>query len=144
MLGACAKRGKSIRIVKHGFLLMLLLWGTVEVGYGQDQVRKYATRQRDLSVALLGLGGSVQNPTRVVDQNPRTTSTLQFLLGALGLTYAEQVVDFNSNPDATAATNSPVAPALSPITLKLSLPRALFGVLTRLVIPSITNITNSS
>src|SRR5690606_26101200 len=144
MLGACAKRGKSIRIVKHGFLLMLLLWGTVEVGYGQDQVRKYATRQRDLSVALLGLGGSVQNPTRVVDQNPRTTSTLQFLLGALGLTYAEQVVDFNPNPDATNATNSPTFPAGTPITLKLSLPRELLGVLTGVVIQPRTNLSNSS
>src|SRR5690606_36607904 len=34
----------SIRIVRHGFLLMLLLWGTVETGYGQT--RTYLTGQK--------------------------------------------------------------------------------------------------
>src|SRR5690606_16960487 len=98
MLGERVKWGNSMRIVKHRFLLMLLLWGTVEMGYGQDQVRKYATRQRVFTGLL---GGTAQNPTHVIDQNPRTASTLQVALGALNLMYTEQVVDFNPVPAAT-------------------------------------------
>lgn len=139
MLGKRVKWENSKCIVRHGFLLMLLLWGTVEVGYGQDQVRKYATRQVNRSIALLGLGGSIDNPTHVVDQNPQTASTLQFLVGALGLTYAEQVVDFNPNPEATTAY-LPTLPAGTPITLKLSLPRELLGVLTGVIIQPITDL----
>lgn len=141
MLGERVKWGNSKRIVRHGFLLMLLLWGTVEMGYGQDQVRKYATRQRVFTGLL---GGTAQNPTHVIDQNPRTSSTLQIGLGALYLMYTEQVVDFNPDPAATNATNSPTFPAGTPITLKLSFPRELLGLLTGVVIQPITNLSNSS
>lgn len=119
-----------------------LMLGAVQEGYGQDQVRKYATRQKDNSSALLGLGGSIQNPSLVIDQNPRTASRLRFLLGALGLTYAEQIVDFNPNPAANNAENSPTFPAGTPITLKLSLPSELLGVLTGIIIQPITNLRN--
>src|SRR5690606_23110294 len=40
MLGERVKWENSKRIVRHGFLLMLLLWGTVEVGYGTNDPTK--------------------------------------------------------------------------------------------------------
>lgn len=140
MLGERVKWENSKRIVRHGFLLMLLLWGTVEVGCGQDQVRKYATRQRVFTGLL---GGTAQNPTNVIDQNPRTSSTLQVALGALNLMYTEQVVDFNPDPAATNATNSPTFPAGTPITLKLSLPSEILGLATSVVIQPITGLRNA-
>ncbi len=121
-------------------LLAVLLIGAVAEGYGQDQVRRYATRQHDFSASLLELGGSVANAGNVINGNPRTASTLQFRIGALGLTYAEQVVDFNPNPNATNANGSPTFPAGTPITLKLSLPSQLLGVLTGIQIQPITNL----
>lgn len=120
--------------------LTVLVLGMAEQGYGQDKVRRYATRQHDFSESLVGLGGRVDNPLNVVDGNPRTASTLAFVLGALGLTYAEQVVDFNPNPDATNANGSPTFPAGTPITVKLSLPSQLLGVLTGVEIQPITNL----
>lgn len=140
MLWVCAMWWNSICIVKHGVLLTLLLWGAVEMGYGQNQVRKYATRQRVLTGLL---GGTAQNPTNVIDQNPRTASTLQVALGALNLMYTEQVVDFNPDPAATNASNSPNFPAGTPITLKLSLPREILGLATSIVIQPITDLRNA-
>src|SRR5690554_437720 len=65
MLGERVKWGNSIRIVRHGFLLMLLLWGTLEVGYGQ---RVYADDQR--SGTTSGLGSAVvENPTFSINSN---------------------------------------------------------------------------
>src|SRR5699024_11803327 len=87
------------------FMTVLLL--AIHEGWGQDKVRKYASRQYDFSVRLLGLGGSVENEGRAVNGQPHNASTLKVTVGALGLTYAEQVLDFNPNPSADNANNSP-------------------------------------
>src|SRR5690606_5881949 len=86
MLRACAKRGKSIRIVKHGILLLLLLWGTAQVGYGQ---RVYADAQRnDISSSL----ASVSNPQNSVNP-PYTDFTLLTASTALVGSHAwEQLI----------------------------------------------------
>lgn len=130
---------RSLRL----FAVMVLLLGVVNEGRGQDKVRRYATRQHDFSIALLGLGGSIDNASNAVNGNPRDASTLRFLLGAAGLTYAEQVVDFNPNPAATNASGSPTFPAGTPVFIKLSLPANLLGVLTGIVIQPITNLRNA-
>jgi hypothetical protein len=122
---------------------MLLVLGSLGVkAQCLPQVRKYATRQHDFSIALLTLGGSISNAASVVDGNPKNSSSLNFAVGALGLTYAEQVVDFNPDPTATTNTNSPTYLAGRPITLKLSLPAGLLGVGTGIEVQAITNLRN--
>lgn len=123
------------------FFAAFFLGAVVEV-FGQEK-RRYATRQRDFSVSLLTLGGSLSNPTNSVNGNPKTATQLNFLVGALGLTYAEQVVDFNPNPSATNNSGSPTFPAGTPITIKLGLPKELLGVLTGVIIQPITNLRNA-
>jgi hypothetical protein len=139
-------------MIKHykvpaGILLIILLLvvsGVVSVsGQCVPQVRRYATRQHDFSVALLGgLGGSVTNENRVIDGNPFNSSSLNFAVGAAGLTYAEQVVDFNPNASATTSANSPKYPAGKPITVKLTLPKGLVGVGTGIEIQAIKGLAN--
>lgn len=121
-------------------VLLVLVCGVVQEGYGQDQVRKYATRQRTFTDGLLGLGGSVTNPNYVINKNVNDATTLGVLLNVLGLTYAESVVDFNPNPNATNANNSPTYPAGTAITVKLSLPSELLGLLTGIEIQAISNL----
>src|SRR5690606_14022743 len=95
MLRACAKRGKSIRIVKHGFLLLLLLWGTAQVGYGQ---RVYADAQRnDISSSL----ASVSNPQNSVNP-PYTDFTLLTASTALVGSQAWQQLIFPTDVPANA------------------------------------------
>lgn len=138
-------------MIKHykvpaGILLIMVLLvvsGVVSVsGQCVPQVRRYATRQHDFSVALLGLGDSVANENRVIDGDPKNSSSISFTLGALGLTYAEQVVDFNPNPNATTSANSPKYPAGKPITVKLTLPKGLVGVGTGIEVQAIKNLNN--
>ncbi len=108
---------------------MLMVLGSEVKGQSCiPQVRKYATRQQDLSVALLGLGGSVSNGPLAVDADPKTASNLSFLLGALGLTYAEQVIDFNPSSGSTGSYTT-LIPANTPITIKVALPSSILSVL---------------
>jgi hypothetical protein len=122
-------------------LLTVLLMIQSNSARGQDcttKTRKYATRQHDFSAALLGLGGSLSNDNNAVDGNVQNASTLSFLLGALGLTYAEQVIDFN-----TAAATSSYGTLISgttPITIKFALPTNLLSVLGGIEIQPIKNL----
>src|SRR5690606_3882172 len=90
--GERVKWENSKRIVKHGFLLMLLLWGTVEVGYGQ---RVYADAQQSSEKQSLILTFSeVINQENAIDENLANFSTLLVRLGALGAITANQNLQF--------------------------------------------------
>src|SRR5690606_17451737 len=67
MLGERVKWGNSKRIVRHGFLLMLLLWGTLEVGYGQ-RARMYADWYGTYTAGILG-NSTVSNSYNAVGAN---------------------------------------------------------------------------
>lgn len=122
---------------------MTVLLLAIHEGWGQDKVRKYASRQYDFSVRLLGLGGSIENEGRAVNGQPHNASTLKFTVGALGL-YAEQVLDFNPNPSADNANNSPTFSAGTPITLKISLPSSLLGLGNTVIIQPINNLRRTN
>ncbi len=124
-----------MKICRSYVPFLVLLFTAVLIFFSQNiwaqctpQVRKYATRQQDLSIALLGLGGSVSNGSLAVDGDPKTASNLSFLLGALGLTYAEQVIDFNPSSSSTGSYAA-LIPANTPITLKIALPSSILSVL---------------
>src|SRR5690606_14239496 len=80
MLGERVKWGNSKRIVRHGFLLMLLLWGTLEVGYGQ-RARMYADWYGTYTAGILG-NSTVSNSYNAVGANE---ANIAAVLSASGL-----------------------------------------------------------
>lgn len=84
-------QNKLIYIIR--FTLLTLILGLVQEGYGQ---RVYADKEQNDATFLLA---SVTNSNRSVDL-PDTTnySTLNVTLGALGLIYARQNLQFVDNP----------------------------------------------
>lgn len=113
--------------------MLMVFGGEVRGQICTPQVRKYATRQQDFSTLL----ASVSSPTNAVDGNVKTNSTLN-ILGLLGLVYAEQVVDFNPDPNSNSSYSTMIDGA-TPINVKLSLPSSLLGVLGGIEIQPIKN-----
>jgi hypothetical protein len=136
----------KIFLVKKILLLIILIvfTGLFDLrGQCIPQVRRYASRQHNFSIDILGLGGNVSNELATIDGNPKNSSSLTFTVGALGLTYAEQVVDFNPTSSATTNTNTPTFAPGKPITVKLSLPAGLVGVGTGIEVQAISNLRNA-
>src|SRR5690554_2749922 len=103
-------------------IITILMLGMVQEGYGQDQVRKYATRQRAFTTLLLN---SVTNNQLATDGNPRTASNLNILISTLNV-GPEQVLDFNPNPN-TSSGYSTYIPGNTPITVKFATPAGLLA-----------------
>ena len=114
MLGERVKWGNSKRIVRHGFLLMLLLWGTVEMGYGQ---RVYADVETSSSTPLLA---SIVNSDLAIDGDTTTFSRLNVTVGLLSLVQANQIIYFS---------NAPSYLLHSPVIVKFGTPGSLLDLL---------------
>src|SRR5690606_4327653 len=144
MLGERVKWGNSKRIVRHGFLLMLLLWGTVEMGYGQDKKRTYANFQGtyEAGINLLGLlTGNVSNPGNAINGNVKSYSTLSVPLGVLGLLSATQYLEFTTDGN---HSNVRTIMGGTPVTVKSSFPREVLGLLSNVEIGYFNNLSSVS
>lgn len=120
-----------------GLLLLLsFIFPYTEV-LAQKKVRKYATRQHSFEST-----STVSNQGLAIDGNPKTASTLNVPLDALGILSATQVIDFHTS-NATDAQPSPIA-AGTPITVKLELPQNLLGIASGITIQPITNLQRNN
>jgi hypothetical protein len=97
---------------------MLLVLGSLGVkAQCLPQVRKYATVQRTFN----SLTASINNAQSAIDGNPLTYSTLNVPVGLLNLLSATQYLEFTSG--------NTYLPANTPVTIKLSLPTSVLGVI---------------
>jgi hypothetical protein len=113
-------------MIKHykvpvGIILMivsLVLSGVKSVsGQCIPQVRQYATVQQSFN----SLTASISDASSAIDGNPETFSTLSVPLGLLNLLSATQYLQFVSGAN--------YIPANTPVTIKLSLPTSVLGVI---------------
>ncbi|WP_316794362.1 Ig-like domain-containing protein [Pedobacter frigoris] len=98
----------------------------VENVKGQDctpKKRRYSTRQEFYGQALLGilLPGTISDGAKAVDGDLKTFSTLSVDVGVLNQSQATQYLEFTSG--------STYIPANTPVTVRMSLPTSILGVL---------------
>ncbi|MBE9600157.1 hypothetical protein [Pedobacter sp. MC2016-24] len=104
---------------------------------GQDCIpkkRKYATNQKFYGQALLGLllPGTISNDGNAVDNDLASYSTLTVDVGVLNQSQATQYLEF------TSGTN--YIPKNTPVTIKLSLPTSILGVLNNVSLQPFNNL----
>jgi len=101
--------------------------------YGQCsalQKRVYAGRQESYNTLLANISSAIN----AIDGNPKNHSSLNVTLGALNLIKSTQYLEFRKNGNVnTIAANTPV-------TIKMSLPKSVAGVLDNVVIQPFTNL----
>src|SRR5690606_446151 len=119
---------KTMRI----FCGVMLFWMVIQTGYGQTLVTKkrtYANFQGkyEAGINLLGLlTGTVDNASNAINGNVKSYSTLQVPTGILGLLSATQYLEFTT--DGQHANRRTIA-AHTPVTLKITLPKEVIGLL---------------
>ncbi len=111
------------------FLVSVLVFGGVKEGWGQDMVRKYATRQK----VTAGLLTSVDNPENATDQNPKTYSTLNSVLAVGNLITVTQFLEFSETYQAG-----------KPVSIKLTFPKSVLSFLGGVQIQPFTNLRNTA
>lgn len=103
--------------------------------YGQCTVQKRVYANRTETAVLLA---SISNKDNAVNGNKESYSTLNLPLGALNALSATQFLEFR---EANAPKN---IPANTPVTLKLSLPKSVLGLLDDITIQPFTNLNKPS
>lgn len=110
------------------YTLIFSVWES----HAQCTVKKrvYANRTE----TALDLTTSVNNEERAIDGNPKTYSKLNVPIGVLNLINATQFLEFRENG------NPKTIPANTAVTIKLTLPRSIAGVLDNVTIQPFTNL----
>jgi hypothetical protein len=121
---------RKIFLVKKTLLAIVVLVITGEFnakGQCIPQVRKYATVQQEYKV-----GATITSPNAAVDGNPQNFSTLSVPLGVLNIFSATQYLEITSGAN--------YIPANTPVTIKLSLPISVLGVIDNVGIQATKNL----
>lgn len=121
---------------------MLMIFGGEVKGQCTRQIRTYANFQGSYleGLGLLGsptLAGAISNPGYAVNGNVKQGSTLSIGVGLLGLAASTQFLEFTT--DGTHA-NKRLITANTPVTIKLTLPKEVLGLLSGVEIGTFTNL----
>jgi len=126
------------------FIAFILLLGLVQVGYGQSLITKkrtYAnfqgTYETGINLALVLVTGTVSNASNATNGNVKSYSTLNVPVGVAGVLTATQYLEFTTNGQ---HTNRILIDANTAVTLKITFPKEILGLLSGIEIGSFTEL----
>lgn len=126
-------------LLKAAFALAVAGLATIPAdSWGQQMVRKYATRQA-YETGGIGLTSTSSRPL-AVDMDPQTSANMTIGVGVLPI--VSLYLDFNPNPAATG-TYADMIPAGTPITIKFTAPAGLLSVGAAIQIQAISNLSKN-